>query len=783
MRSRPMTFLTTALATLALLLTGAASGAGSTSAPPGTFEGTVVRTVADDFEGGDSTEEVRVVTAGASVSVPTSLSPGLNGGDRVRVAIEGAGRMSTAEAFEAAGRGSLTVTGVEVTSPMQPASQLGEHRVLVVPLYFGASAPTSPTTAELNTMIANNSTYFAATTNSKITMVKHQLAPWRKVTWKTCQEATNAMFYSDWPASVAGSLPRSPVNHIVFYAPRIADCYFAGLGSYGVGASGYPIVWLNGSIATSTLSHEIGHNMGLGHTGAASCVDSKGQEVVGLSGSCVVNAYRDNYDLMGNNPMKHYVNDLPGELAAVHHRAIGTLPASSVPSVGVGTHSLRPLTATSGVRGLTVPVTSRRTLHIEYRTEARMDDWIYAFPNEDPDKPNGPGGGVVVRLVETDANGQPGDLGTLDLQRADEPYTWPAPGGGYYYILNDAPVTLPVGTTWNVQGSSPAISITVTAQTTSSATVVIGGASRTTSVLRWAGANRYATSATIATRAYPQGASTVMLASGQDFPDALAGAPVAGARSMPVLLTAPAALPSQTRGALTTLGAQRVIILGGEAAVSSAVVESLRSMGLTVERWSGADRWQTAAAISRKAFPSGSRCLYVVSGLAFPDALSGAPAAGAGGCALLPVNGTSVPSVVRQEISRLAPSRVVFVGGQAAVSTEAATAVLAAAPGATSTRLAGGNRYETSVAIAKQDVFTRPRAEVFVASGQNFPDALSMAAVAGARKAPMLLTAPENLPSVIRTEIGRLATPRAILAGGEVSVSEPVAAAIKAVLR
>ncbi|MFX0537215.1 cell wall-binding repeat-containing protein [Ornithinimicrobium sp. Y1847] len=98
-----------------------------------------------------------------------------------------------------------------------------------------------------------------------------------------------------------------------------------------------------------------------------------------------------------------------------------------------------------------------------------------------------------------------------------------------------------------------------------------------------------------------------MLASGRDFPDALVGAPVAGARAMPVLLTATTGLSSATRSALTTLGTTRVIILGGQGAVSSTVADQLAAMGIVTERWSGSNRWETAVAVSQRGFPSGAR--------------------------------------------------------------------------------------------------------------------------------------------------------------------------------
>jgi putative cell wall-binding protein len=88
-----------------------------------------------------------------------------------------------------------------------------------------------------------------------------------------------------------------------------------------------------------------------------------------------------------------------------------------------------------------------------------------------------------------------------------------------------------------------------------------------------------------------------------------------------------------------------------------------------VTRWSGADRYGTSAAISRAAYPSGvgSGVVYVATGTNFPDALAAAAVAGRSGSPLLLVDPASVPGVIATEIRRIAPTRVVVLGGTSAV--------------------------------------------------------------------------------------------------------------------
>lgn len=771
----------TLLAALALLVAGAAPGGSSTPAGPGDagrFSGVAVTVVVDDKEGADATTRVHVVSGDAAVTLPDDLAEDLSGGERVTVTIPGTEGLDAAEAFRRTDAGRTTVASLEVTRATQPASQLGQHRVVVAPVHLSGPAPSTPTVSQLRQLVTGVNSYLSTTTNGQIGVVEHTVRPWTRIDvgGSSCEHMYNAVFGSDLAVRTAGTMPPSPVNHVVFYTADLG-CPFVGIATMGVGAHGYPVTWLNGDSSVSTAAHELGHNMGLGHTGRIECYSGSGAVVVGLSTSCSTFTYDDAYDVMAA-PLTDLTTGVPGEMAAYHQRRLGTLTTGQVPVVGAGTYTLHRLSAGSGVRGLQVPITPRRTLQLEYRAPARLDSWIQSFPATDG--PPGPGAGVLVRVVDPTAPTD--DLSTVDLQARDATYHVPAPGGGHYVVRSDTPSFLPVGTTWQVQGASPATSITVTSAGATSATVEIAGP-RATSTERWSGSTRYATAARIATTAYPAGASTVFLASGTDFPDALAGSPVAGTRGAPMLLTHPDRLTGAAGTALQTLGATTVVILGGPAAVSEAVRDELVGRGLTVQRWSGANRYATAVEISRRAFPAGADCLYVASATAFPDALSGAPAAGAAGCSMLLVASTSVRDEVLAEVDRLDPGHVVFLGGETAISAQAAAQVMAKADGATQVRMEGGNRWATSAAVARQGSFATPRAQVFVASGTDYPDALALAAVAAHRRAPLLLTRPDSLPGAIDTEIRRLATPRAVIAGGTVAVSTTVQAQVKAALR
>jgi putative cell wall-binding protein len=113
------------------------------------------------------------------------------------------------------------------------------------------------------------------------------------------------------------------------------------------------------------------------------------------------------------------------------------------------------------------------------------------------------------------------------------------------------------------------------------------------------------------------------------------------------------------------------VILGGTAVVSQAVANHIaNNLGIPVIRLAGANRYETAVAISQEAFAGGADRVYVATGLNFPDALAGAAAAGTHAAPVLLVAGTGnqIPQGVELEIQRLGPFTGVILGGTAVVT-------------------------------------------------------------------------------------------------------------------
>ncbi len=283
-------------------------------------------------------------------------------------------------------------------------------------------------------------------------------------------------------------------------------------------------------------------------------------------------------------------------------------------------------------------------------------------------------------------------------------------------------------------------------------------------VRRVAGADRYATAASVARSAFSGPGGAVFLASGEGFPDALSGGPAAAKVSAPVLLSRRDDLPSDTATALDELDTAHIVILGGRASVSSAVESEVGRYATEVTRISGKNRFATAVAVSKAVWQSGSGVVYVASGESFPDALSGGALAAHEGAPILLSRTDELPGVVSSEISRLQPSRVVLLGGEAALSEEVAMQIQAASPGVTVDRLAGADRYETSAAVARAGWGSSTRG--YFAAGSDFPDALAGVPAAAKSGAPLLLTRRGCLPPTVADAADLLGIHERVLIGG-----------------
>ncbi len=298
--------------------------------------------------------------------------------------------------------------------------------------------------------------------------------------------------------------------------------------------------------------------------------------------------------------------------------------------------------------------------------------------------------------------------------------------------------------------------------------------------IRLAGSDRYGTAAAVSKAHFGPNVPVAYVATGRNFPDALAAGAVAGIQGGPVLLTEPNYIPQATKDELTRLRPGRIVVLGGTGVINEAVAGALKSYTSgQVSRIAGSDRYATAAAVSRSAFGPGVAAAFVATGASFPDALAAGPAAVKLRGPVLLTEGTSLPQSIRDELSRLKPQKIYVLGGTAVVS-ESVRNALQAYTSAPVVRLAGADRYATSVAVSKT-FFNRPVSS-YLATGMNFPDALSAGPVAGRAGSPLLLTGSTSVPSIVGTELQRLFAPRTWLIGGTGVIGSQVVSQLNALL-
>ena len=194
------------------------------------------------------------------------------------------------------------------------------------------------------------------------------------------------------------------------------------------------------------------------------------------------------------------------------------------------------------------------------------------------------------------------------------------------------------------------------------------------------------------------------------------------------------------------------------------------------ERLSGADRFETAAAVSRRFYEPGVSEAFVASGANFADALAAVPVAAKAGAPILLTRPDGLPSASASELQRLAPAVITIVGGGAAVSGEVEAHLRSFAPNVR--RHGGADRFGTAALLSQSNFGARPP-NVFIASGMSFADALAGGAAAGGDGVPLLLATATSIPDATQEELQRLQPGAITILGGPSALSPEVEAALR----
>ena len=271
-------------------------------------------------------------------------------------------------------------------------------------------------------------------------------------------------------------------------------------------------------------------------------------------------------------------------------------------------------------------------------------------------------------------------------------------------------------------------------------------------VNRHSGKDRYATNAAV-NEAVVQTGKPVFVATGASFPDALSIGPVVAKEEGSLFLTQTASVSSAQLQQIADAEPSEIYIIGGTGAVSAKAADQLEAKtGLAPERIRGGDRYATSAEIFKTFFDGDVAQAFVATGLDYPDALSAAAAGGALDAPVLLSDGVALAPAISSLLEEKQTESLVLVGGSGALKPSLEQSLAASFD---VTRLKGANRYATNAAVNE---FVAAEAgdvaldDIWVATGANFPDALSAAAPAGSPSKRLVLSNGSCLPKPVVSE-------------------------------
>lgn len=308
---------------------------------------------------------------------------------------------------------------------------------------------------------------------------------------------------------------------------------------------------------------------------------------------------------------------------------------------------------------------------------------------------------------------------------------------------------------------------------------------RIVEISRLAGATRYETATTIAGAAYPQGANGVIVATGSNYPDALAASALAGLKDYPIVLTDKLVLSDAARQAIIDLGAQEAIIVGGSSVISQDIEEELMQTGniTTTRRLSGSDRWGTVSEIYKAGVGQWGDTAIIATAFGFADALSISPyAASQAAPVFLTDSNNELSKETLAELKAGGFENFIIVGGTGVVSPNVDSALDGIG---TVERLGGADRYKTSALIAawciESDVADFSWSGCAFATGRDYPDALVGGVLQGANDSVLLLIDEGRTEEAFSSLSAREMT-QAYLLGGTGAVPEGVENSLRELL-
>lgn len=273
------------------------------------------------------------------------------------------------------------------------------------------------------------------------------------------------------------------------------------------------------------------------------------------------------------------------------------------------------------------------------------------------------------------------------------------------------------------------------------------------------GGDRFKTAVDVSQQAFPIGADSLVICTGRNWPDALAGASLAGAYDAPILLVGDT-LPAAVAAEIERLGPDQTFILGGTKAIPSPVESAVASIvGTdTITRLAGDTRYETACIVASETVNAlGSDwdgTAFATTGRNWPDALAASPLAAWAGYPVFLAGPDGFDAQTQDCMSDLGVTGAVVLGGTVAMPLSVLAQVESLGVVEVD-RVGGETRYETAALIAEYGVTELGMSydTVGIATGANFPDALSAGAALGSDGYVMLLTPATSLNTITKTAL------------------------------
>ncbi|MFE6995301.1 cell wall-binding repeat-containing protein [Microbacterium sp. NPDC057659] len=286
------------------------------------------------------------------------------------------------------------------------------------------------------------------------------------------------------------------------------------------------------------------------------------------------------------------------------------------------------------------------------------------------------------------------------------------------------------------------------------------------------GAFRYDTALAVS-RTFVAEQKAVFIATGENFPDALSASTAAAKVGGPVLLTKATALWPGVLNEVKRLSPERIYVLGGPTVISTKVADALKAVA-PIERIYGTDRYETSRKIVKKFVPLAEQ-MILATGRGYADALVAGAAAGRQGIPVMLVDGAkaTLDTATRSIITASRAKKLALAGGYGAISIPIEQSMRTA--GYTIDRLGGATRYDTAAALTAAFGPKAPM-KAYVATGEDFPDALAAGALVAQSDAVLTLARQNCMPRAERLALAALPDIPRIAIGGTAVVSNAAVA-------